>query len=65
MTYEINVSKDGIHFFATHERSLYSIDKLNQAVKVFKEKFPESEGYKISASVVRTTKEDIEIWTSK
>lgn len=61
MTYEINVSLNGTHFFATHERSLYSIDKLKQAVEVFREKFPESEGYKITTSVVKTTKEDIEI----
>jgi hypothetical protein len=45
--YEINVSKDGQHFFATASRSLTDKRKMEQAFEKFKEAFPEEEGYKI------------------
>lgn len=48
--YEINVSLNGVHFFATHERSIVSERKLKEVYKVFKEKFPEAEGYEISVT---------------
>ena len=48
--YEINVSLNGQHFFATHERSIVSERKLKKIYGVFKEKFPESEGYEISVT---------------
>ena len=48
--YEINVSQHGQHFFATHERSIVSEHKLKEVYKVFKEKFPETEGYEISVT---------------
>lgn len=50
--FEINVSKDGVHFFATAPRSLpvYSTKKLDDVLNVIREKFPESEGYKISVT---------------
>ena len=49
---EINVSKDGRHFFATSPRSIrtYPEDHFNDVLRIFNEKFPESEGYKISAT---------------
>lgn len=48
MYYEINVSKDGKHLFATAERSITVEWEAERIYKLFKEKFPESEGYKIS-----------------
>ena len=48
--FEINVSLNGHHLFATHERSLTSYDSMKKCVKIFLEKFPESEGYKITVS---------------
>lgn len=45
--YEINVSLNGVHFFATHKRSLTDKRKMQEVLEVFKEKFPESEGYQI------------------
>ena len=48
MYYEINVDLNGKHFFATTGRSIYNVEELRQVYNVFKEKFPESEGYKIS-----------------
>ena len=48
MYYEINVSLNGRHLFATAERSITDKSKLKQVLEVFKEKFPESEGYKLN-----------------
>lgn len=48
--YEINVSLHGQHFFATHERSIVSEQKLKEVYNVFKEKFPKTEGYEISVT---------------
>lgn len=48
MGYEINVSLNGKHFFATHERSIRTTWELTKVLNVFKEKFPPEEGYKIT-----------------
>ncbi len=50
MHYEINVSLNGRHFFATHQRSAPIEDKARQLYDTFKEKFPEHEGYSITVS---------------
>ena len=50
MYYEINVSLNGQHLFATAERSLTVSWEAEKVYKLFKEKFPESEGYKISVT---------------
>lgn len=47
MYYEINISLNGQHFFATAERSITNLNKAEKIYNLFKEKFPESEGYKI------------------
>lgn len=47
MYYEINVSLNGKHFFATAERSIMNKYDLEKVYKVFKEKFPKEEGYEI------------------
>ena len=41
MYYEINVSKNGRHYFATAERSITSFTQAEGLYKIFKEKFPE------------------------
>ncbi len=48
MGYEINISLNGKHLFATHERSLQNEREMKRCLKIFMEKFPESEGYNIS-----------------
>lgn len=53
--YEINIALNGKHFFATHERSIRSFEDLVSMVKILKSKFPESEGYEISAYSIETT----------
>ena len=50
MYYEINVSKNGKHLFATAERSITFSWEAEKIYNLFKEKFPESEGYKISVT---------------
>ena len=50
MYYEINVSKNGKHYFATAERSITSHTQAEGLYMVFKEKFPENEGYEISVT---------------
>ncbi|KEK23862.1 hypothetical protein [Bacillus gaemokensis] len=61
MYYEINVSLKGMHFFATAERSINTPCKLEAVVNVFREKFPESEGFKISVTEWRKQGKIIEI----
>ena len=51
MYIEFNVSLNGKHFFATHERSCTNSIDANKLKKVLQEKFPESEGYYITASI--------------
>lgn len=48
MYYEINVSLNGRHLFATAERSITSRIQMEKMYELFLEKFPESEGYKLS-----------------
>ena len=46
--FEINVSLNGLHFFATAERSLTTRSQMQRAFDIFAEKFPISEGYEIT-----------------
>lgn len=48
--YEINVAKDGRHFFATAERSITNQWDFEKVIATIREKFPESEGYKVTAT---------------
>lgn len=61
MTYEINVALKGVHLFATHERSIRTHRELKRVLKIFIEKFPESEGYHITVSEWNTFGKDINI----
>jgi acid stress-induced BolA-like protein IbaG/YrbA len=59
MHYEINVSLNGIHFFATARKSITTEWELVERHKVIKEKFPESEGYKVTVTKWETTGRNI------
>ena len=61
MYYEINVSLNGHHFFATAERSLTSKDKLKKVWEALSKAFPKSEGYEIDASYYETRGESIDM----
>ena len=55
MYYEINVSLNDRHFFATDKRSITNKQALKEVYNVFKEKFPKEEGYDIIVSLTETT----------
>ena len=58
--YEINVSKDGKHFFATHERSLgLSKRHTKEVYDKLVEAFPANEGYQIEIRKWETVCESI------
>ena len=50
MSIEINISKNGKHYFATAERSLNFKSEGIKMFKDLKKRFPESEGFKLSIS---------------
>ena len=52
MYYEINVSKNGKHFFATDKRSITTKYALKEVYKVLKEKFPKEDGYDMLVSQI-------------
>lgn len=58
MWYEINVSKNGKHFFATHERSIQEQTKLIEVLKEFKHCFRSEEGFKITVNKWKSTGEN-------
>lgn len=55
MYYEINVSLNGQHFFATDKRSITNEIALKVIYKILKEKFPTEEGYNILVSHIEIT----------
>ena len=59
--FEINVVRNGRHFFATAPRSITTFGEMVEAYEIFKEKFPKSEGYKISATHYATTGKFIDL----
>ena len=59
--YEINVSLNGRHLFATHERSLDTTQKFMYCLSVMMLKFPPDEGYEITASYFERTNYGIDI----
>lgn len=54
MYYEINVSKDGKHYFATAERSIITPDKAKAVYKHFLRLFPAHAGYRVDVTKYET-----------
>ncbi len=50
MYFEIVVSLNGKHLFATAEKSVVNTYQLHKIYDIFKEKFPREEGYKITVT---------------
>lgn len=65
MHYEINVSLNGHHFFATAPRSITSEDELNKVYPTIRAGFPESEGYSISVTRYETVGHSVEMAKAK
>lgn len=55
MYYEINVSQEGQHVFATAERSAPTISKAKYLYEMFSKAFPAELGYKIDVYCWETT----------
>lgn len=60
MYYEVNVSKNGRHLFATAERSVIHRGDLLDLVSLFNRKFPVTEGYEITVSECAKTSRTLE-----
>jgi len=54
MHYEINVSLDGQHYFATSKRSITSLGQASAIFEHFSDLFPAKDGYKITVSQWQT-----------
>lgn len=56
MSYEINVSKNGRHYFATADRSLSTatLDQALEMVSHFETVFPAADGYKVELTQIKT-----------
>jgi hypothetical protein len=54
MWYEINVSKDGKHYFATHERSIGTVSKAVEIRDRLKKAMPEEEGFEYTITQRQT-----------
>lgn len=63
MYYEITVSVNGRHLFATAERSIIADRQLANIYEVFKTKFPREEGYEITVTEWEKTGKFIEMET--
>lgn len=61
MYYEINISLNGKHLFATDKRSITNKTDLEKVYKIFKEKFSAEEGYNISITYWETVGKSIDI----
>lgn len=58
--YEINISKDGKHYFATHERSITTINKAVEIRDRLKKAMPEKEGFEYTITQWQKTGVKIE-----
>lgn len=52
MHYEINVAKDGLHYFATHDRSLRDEEHAKGVYEMFKKVFPQGKGFEVTVHFV-------------
>jgi len=52
MHFEINVAHKGVHFFATHERSITTLEQCADVYKALVAAFPATAGYTITCRQV-------------
>lgn len=57
--YEINVAYNGRHFFATAEHSFTTSEQAKEALRIFTERFPESDGYSITVTYWMASGSDV------
>lgn len=61
MYYEINISLNGRHFFATAERSITSESELKNVYTALKERFKEEDGFKLSVTKWSKTGQSVDM----
>lgn len=61
MYYEVNISLNGKHFFATNERSITDEHKLKEVYGTLREKFPNEDGYNITVVKYETVGKHIDM----
>ena len=61
MYYEINISKNGEHHFATSDRSITTHTKLLELVEELSKLYTPENGFKITASQVETISRPVDI----
>jgi len=54
MYFEINVSKNGRHYFATAQRSLRDPGEAQTAYEDLRARFPEAEGFEVTVTKYET-----------
>lgn len=60
MWYEINVSKDGMHYFATDKRSIPTVKAAVEIRDRLKKAMPEEEGFKFTITQWQTSGIELE-----
>lgn len=60
MYFTINVALNGLHYFATAERSITSEDVAIAMTRTFRRKFPPVDGYSVTVSRVDTVSTPID-----
>ena len=60
MHFEINVSLNGRHYFATAERSLRDEASARKAAEDFSRRFPEHEGFSVTVTRYETVGRQME-----
>jgi hypothetical protein len=50
MHYEINVSHEGRHLFATHERSIRSVEECKRVLEEVVKRFPKEDGFTVTVT---------------
>lgn len=61
--YEVNVSLNGKHFFATDARSIITQDDLRRVYPALKEAFPEVKGYQLRVTYWKGMGEQVDVST--
>lgn len=62
--YEINVSLNGRHYFATHPRSIQSERDLLKVYADFEKKFPKKDGYELGVTYHPSTAYGVKVNTN-
>lgn len=60
MHYEINVSQNGKHLFATHERSCRSLEECKTVLSEIVKRFPKEDGFSVTINRYENVGQEID-----